>query len=59
MLILSRKTGEAIFIEENIKITILSLMGNQVRVGIEAPKDIPIHRLESFKKTDSPDGEDL
>lgn len=46
MLILSRKTNESIVINDNIKITYLGTVRNQIRLGIEAPKDIPVHRSE-------------
>ena len=46
MLVLTRKEDESLVINGNIKLTILSIKGGQVRVGIEAPKDISIHREE-------------
>lgn len=46
MLILTRRLGEKIVIGGNITITILGVRGNQVRVGIEAPRDVPVHREE-------------
>ncbi|MBA1195283.1 carbon storage regulator CsrA [Pseudomonas entomophila] len=46
MLILTRKTGETIVINENIRVTVLAVKGNQVRIGIEAPEDVPVHRHE-------------
>ncbi|MCA9216029.1 MAG: carbon storage regulator CsrA [Planctomycetales bacterium] len=46
MLVLSRKTNEAIHIGENITITVLKLKGNAVRLGIEAPKDVRVMRSE-------------
>jgi carbon storage regulator len=46
MLILTRKTGETIVINENIRVTVLAVRGNQVRIGIEAPEDVPVHRHE-------------
>jgi carbon storage regulator len=50
MLILTRRIQEVIVINENIKIMVLGIRGNQVKIGIEADKDIPIHRLEIFEK---------
>ena len=50
MLILTRKTGESINIGNDIKITIVSIDGGQVRIGIDAPKDVIIHREEIYKK---------
>ncbi|MGD9153423.1 MAG: carbon storage regulator CsrA [Gammaproteobacteria bacterium] len=46
MLILSRKIGEAIVIGEDVKLVILGFRGNQIRVGIEAPKSIGVNREE-------------
>jgi carbon storage regulator len=46
MLVLSRKKIESIIIDENIVITIVEIRGDKVRLGIEAPKEIPIHRSE-------------
>lgn len=46
MLILSRKAGESIKIGSEITVTILGINGNQVRIGIDAPKDIAVHREE-------------
>lgn len=49
MLILTRRIGEVLVIEDEIKIHILGIKGNQVRIGIDAPKDIPVHREEIYK----------
>jgi carbon storage regulator len=46
MLILTRRIGESIIINNNIEITPLATRGNQVRLGITAPADIPVHRSE-------------
>ncbi|MCU9949831.1 carbon storage regulator CsrA [Pseudomonas sp. PDM13] len=46
MLLLSRRIGETIEIGEDIKITIAGIQGNQVRIGIDAPRDVPVHREE-------------
>ena len=46
MLVLSRKKNEQIVIDENVVVTVLQIRGDRVRVGIEAPKDIPVHRKE-------------
>lgn len=50
MLVLSRKTGEKIVINDNIEITVVSVKGDQVRLGIVAPEDVPIHRQEVLAK---------
>lgn len=49
MLVLSRKPGEAITINENIVVTIVEIRGDKVRLGIEAPKDVKVHRQEVFE----------
>jgi carbon storage regulator len=48
MLILTRKTGEAIRIGDSITLRIIELRGNQVRIGIEAPRNISVHREEVY-----------
>jgi len=50
MLILTRKSGEKIAIGDDIVITVLETRGNQVKLGIEAPSDITIHRQEVYEK---------
>lgn len=50
MLVLSRKTGESIVIHNNIKITVLEISGNQVKLGFEAPDYVPIYREEIYLK---------
>ena len=46
MLILTRKAGEAIIINSDVKVIVLSVEGNQIRLGIDAPKEIAVHREE-------------
>ncbi|MFA9377115.1 MAG: carbon storage regulator CsrA [Lachnotalea sp.] len=48
MLALSRKKNEAIMINNNIEITILDIKGDQIKIGISAPKDVPIYRKELY-----------
>lgn len=50
MLILTRKSGEGINIGDDIKITIMEIKGRQVRVGIEAPPELIVHREEIYAK---------
>jgi len=49
MLILTRKLGESIAIGDDIKITFLDINGRQLRIGIEAPKNVPVHRGEIYR----------
>lgn len=53
MLVLSRRLGETLIIGDNVKISILGISGNQVRIGIDAPKDVSVHREEIYQKIQS------
>lgn len=48
MLLLTRKKGEAILIGDEIKITVIELLGDKVRIGIEAPRDMSVYREEIY-----------
>ncbi|MBR6381534.1 MAG: carbon storage regulator CsrA [Lachnospiraceae bacterium] len=48
MLALSRKKGEALVISNNVEVTILEIKGDQVKLGITAPKEVPIYRKEVY-----------
>lgn len=48
MLVLSRRTSESIVIDDRIVITIVEVRGDKVRLGIEAPRDVPVHRQEVY-----------
>ncbi|WP_296268440.1 carbon storage regulator CsrA [Pseudomonas sp. UBA6562] len=50
MLILTRKAGETIVINDNIRVTVLQMNGGQVRIGIEAPAEIAVHRSEVHER---------
>ncbi|WP_020413333.1 carbon storage regulator CsrA [Microbulbifer variabilis] len=50
MLILKRRTGENLRIGANVSVTVLEVKGNQVKIGISAPKSLPIHREEIYMR---------
>ena len=49
MLVLSRQKDESIIIGDNVEITIVDIRGGKVRLGITAPKDVPVHRREVYE----------
>ncbi len=59
MLVLSRKIGEKILVGENIEVIVVDVRGDKVRLGIQAPKDIPVHREEITSETNLASPENL
>ena len=57
MLILTRRVGETLVIGDKVTITVLGVKGNQVRVGINAPKDVAVHREEIYQRIQRDAGE--
>ncbi len=58
MLILTRRISESVIIGDNVKITVLGVKGNQVRLGIDAPKSVTVHREEIFQRIQGETGKD-
>jgi carbon storage regulator len=58
MLILTRRVGETLIIGDSVTITVLGVKGNQVRLGVNAPKDVSVHREEIYQRIQREGDED-
>jgi carbon storage regulator len=58
MLILTRRVGETLMIGDSVTVTVLGVKGNQVRIGITAPKDVAVHREEIYQRIHRAEGGD-
>jgi carbon storage regulator len=50
MLILTRRVGETLMVGDDVTVTVLGVKGNQVRIGVNAPKDVAVHREEIYER---------
>jgi carbon storage regulator len=55
MLILTRRVGESLMVGDDITITVLGVKGNQVRIGVNAPRDVAVHREEIYNRIQEDD----
>lgn len=58
MLILTRRVGETLMVGDDVTVTVLGVKGNQVRIGVNAPKDVSVHREEIYQRIQREKGEE-
>ena len=59
MLILTRKVGETLMVGEDVTVTVMAVHGNQVRIGINAPRDVAVHREEIYDRVQAEKAQQL
>jgi carbon storage regulator len=59
MLILTRRIGETLMVGDEVTVTVLGVKGNQVRIGVNAPRDVAVHREEIYQKIQGEKGGDV
>lgn len=59
MLILTRRVGESLMIGDEVNVTVLGIRGNQVRIGVNAPKDVAVHREEIYDRIQKEQTDDV
>ncbi|MGD9662504.1 MAG: carbon storage regulator CsrA [Porticoccaceae bacterium] len=58
MLILTRRVGETLVVGDDVTVTVLGVKGNQIRLGVNAPKDVSVHREEIYQRIQQEKGQD-